>query len=169
MAEAIAITGSNFEPLLTAEILRAHRSIWLQTFLFDIDFERDFERRARRVAHLLADAVDDGLDVRLLLAAPGLISVAIPNRATALYCSILGIDVRLSKRENASHRKLAVFDSIRCLIGGHNITQGGLFINDDASVLVASEPIAQQAADLFSQAWDAGVSPTKPASVRLIQ
>ena len=108
---------------------------------------------------MLADAAGDGLDVRLLLAAPGSVSVAIPNRATARYCSILGVNVRLSARENASHRKLAVFDTVRCIVGGHNITQGGLSRNQDASLLVAEEGLVDQAALLFAEAWNAGVLP----------
>lgn len=165
MSEATLATGSDYEPLLVAEILRARRSIWLQTFLFDMTFQRDTERRARRIAHLLLDAASDGLDVRVLLASPGPTSVAIPNRTTAIYCSILGLEVRLSQRNVASHRKLAVFDSARCLVGGHNITHGGLSLNKDVSILVEGQRLAAQAGSLFAQCWETAFQPRRGSSL----
>lgn len=157
MAEATLARDTEFEALLIAEIVRARNSIWLQTFLFDISFHRDRERRARRIAHLLLEAAGDGVDVRLLLASPGSTSIAIPNLTTAIYCSALGMEVRLSARNDASHKKLAIFDSVRCLVGGHNITQGGLRLNQDASIMVEGQRLAAQASTLFAQGWEAGL------------
>lgn len=163
MAEATLAKDTEFEPLLVSEITRARNSIWLQTFLFDISFHRDRERRVRRVAHLLLEAAGDGLDVRLLLASPGSTSVAIPNLTTAIYCSALGMQVRLSARSDASHKKLAIFDSVRCLVGGHNITHSALRLNQDASILVEGQRLAAQASTLFAQGWEAGVTVGKRA------
>lgn len=160
MNTAVAISGRDLSPVLSAEILSARRSVWVSAFLLDIGFGRDLERRARQIARLLGQASGDGLDVRLLLARPGLVSVTVANHAAALYAAWLGVPARISNRDMASHAKLALFDGVRCLVGGHNLTHSGLTQNEDLTMLVDAEgsEIVDDAARRFVDDWDHAIS-----------
>lgn len=156
MSAALAVAGGDLAPLLRAEIVRARRSVWLAVFLCDLAFARDPERQVRRVVGLLGQAAADGLDVRLLLAQPPVAGVAVANRAAALYAAWSGVDVRLSPEDEASHAKVALFDGVRVLVGGHNLTHSGLARNEEVTLLVdgAGSAAVADALQRFAVAWE---------------
>ena len=143
-------SGEDFYARICDEIQKAKTAIHIATYIFGNDAP------AKKIAGLLEQRAKDGLTVRLLLD-----SLGCWNTTRRLRCRLrkAGVEVAifmpvipLQTHSNANlrnHRKLAIFDHQRALLGGHNIDQrfiGSLpdpkrFI--DISVAISGPAVAQ--------------------------
>jgi cardiolipin synthase A/B len=107
---------------LRAEIARAEESIDLQTFILGRD------EPARQIVADLADRARAGVEVKLLLDALGCLgacgSFVEPLRQaggrTARFMPVLPLQTKTSANLR-NHRKFAIFDGDRAIVGGQNI------------------------------------------------
>jgi cardiolipin synthase len=107
---------------LRAEIARAEKSIYLQTFILGRD------EPARQIIADLTARAREGVEVKLLLDALGCLGAAghfvEPLRQaggrTARFMPVLPLQTKASANLR-NHRKFAVFDRDRVIVGGQNI------------------------------------------------
>jgi cardiolipin synthase len=107
---------------LRSEIARARRSIYLQTFILGRDED------ARRIVEDLAARAREGLEVKLLIDALGSLGsggrFVQPVRAAggrvARFMPVLPLQTKMSANLR-NHRKYAIFDQERAMVGGQNV------------------------------------------------
>jgi cardiolipin synthase len=128
---------------LRQEIARARRSIYLQTYILGHD------EYARQILADLTERARAGVEVKLLLDALGSLgahrSLLAPLQSAggrvARFLPVLPIQTRTSANLR-NHRKFAIFDRDRAIVGGQNIDQRfiaaqdspGLFLDFSATI-----------------------------------
>ncbi len=152
----LAVTGCTQEPRVTflgnedyfhtliPYLTRAKQEIVVSMFLFSPgDHETN---RATQVKEALIDAAKRGVRVRVFLDQSEEQNFSTEaNRSVAQELRRHRIKVKLDSPERTTHTKLIVIDQRYTFLGSHNLTNSALHRNNEASVLVDSPSIAQQA------------------------
>lgn len=98
---------------------------------------------------LLADySQDRDLDVRIIFREIG------PTRKKLESLKAAGFNMRRVKMQKGCHTKGLIVDSETVLLGSHNITNQGVTVNRDASVLIRHEGIARYFERVFLHDWE---------------
>ena len=132
-----------FEALIS-HMTQAQHQIVISMFLFAPgDHENN---RATQVKEALIDATKRGVQVRLLLeVSDGEDFATEANRGVAKELRRQGIIVQFDSPARTTHTKLVIIDQRYVLLGSHNFTHSALRHNNEASVLIESPKLAQQA------------------------
>jgi phosphatidylserine/phosphatidylglycerophosphate/cardiolipin synthase-like enzyme len=102
------------------------------------------------VIEALKRAEDRGVEVRIILD---------PSRRYNLkYIDELkreGVDIKWYpvNKPSLMHRKLAVFDKEKVLLGSANWSRNGLTNNKEIDILIDDSPAVKKIADIFSNDW----------------
>jgi phosphatidylserine/phosphatidylglycerophosphate/cardiolipin synthase-like enzyme len=129
---------------LIPHLTQAKQEIVLSMFLFAPgDHENN---RANQVREALIEAVKRGVRVRVFLdiSADEDFSTE-ANRGVAKDLRRHGVTVQFDSPERTTHTKLVIIDQRFVLLGSHNFTHSALRHNNEASVLIESPKLAQQA------------------------
>jgi phosphatidylserine/phosphatidylglycerophosphate/cardiolipin synthase-like enzyme len=132
-----------FDALIT-HLTQAKHEIVVSMFLFAPGDHQN--NRATQVKEALIDATKRGVQVRLFLeVSDGEDFSTEANRAVAEELSRQGITVQFDSPTRTTHTKLVIIDQHYVLLGSHNFTHSALRHNNEASVLIESPQLAQQA------------------------
>jgi phosphatidylserine/phosphatidylglycerophosphate/cardiolipin synthase-like enzyme len=129
---------------LIPHITQAKQEIVVSMFLFAPgDHENN---RANQVKAALIDATNRGVRVRLFLdVSDGEDFSTEANRGVAKELRRQGIAVQFDSPARTTHTKLVIIDQRYVFLGSHNFTHSALRHNNEASVLIESPKLAQQA------------------------
>ena len=97
---------------------------------------------------LAAYSQDADLDVRIIFRNIG------PTRKKLESLKAAGFNMSRVKIQSGCHTKGIIVDSETVLLGSHNITNQGVTVNRDASVLIRHEGIARYFERVFLHDWD---------------
>jgi phosphatidylserine/phosphatidylglycerophosphate/cardiolipin synthase-like enzyme len=138
------LTNEAYFDALISHLTQASQEIVISMFLFAPgDHEHN---RANRVKEALIDASKRGMQVQLLLDISDDEDFATgANRGVAKELSRQGIAVRFDSSARTTHTKLVIIDRRYVFLGSHNFTHSALRHNNEASVLIESPKLAQQA------------------------
>jgi phosphatidylserine/phosphatidylglycerophosphate/cardiolipin synthase-like enzyme len=149
-----------FETLIS-HITQAEHEIVISMFLFAPgDHENN---RATQVKEALSGAMRRGVQVRLLLdisTAEDFSTEA--NRGVARALRRQGMSVQFDSPAQTTHTKLVIIDQRYVLLGSHNFTHSALRHNNEASVLIDSSKLAQQALAYVQRIGDLSGQESKP-------
>jgi phosphatidylserine/phosphatidylglycerophosphate/cardiolipin synthase-like enzyme len=130
--------------VLTTHLAQAKRDVLVSMFLFAPGEHEN--NRATQVREALIRAAKRGVRVVVLLdisEADDFSTEA--NRGVAADLERHGITVRFDSPGRTTHTKLVIIDQRLVLLGSHNFTHSALRHNNEASVLIESPKLAQQA------------------------
>jgi phosphatidylserine/phosphatidylglycerophosphate/cardiolipin synthase-like enzyme len=129
---------------LIPHLTQAKQEIVLSMFLFAPgDHENN---RANQVREALIEAVKRGVRVRVFLDVSDDDDFSTEaNRGVAKDLRRHGVTVQFDSPERTTHTKLVIIDQRFVLLGSHNFTHSALRHNNEASVLIESPKLAQQA------------------------
>jgi phosphatidylserine/phosphatidylglycerophosphate/cardiolipin synthase-like enzyme len=129
---------------LIPHLTQAKQEIVVSMFLFAPgDHENN---RANQVKAALIDATNRGVRVRLFLdVSDGEDFSTEANRGVAKELRRQGIAVQFDSPARTTHTKLVIIDQRYVFLGSHNFTHSALRHNNEASVLIESPKLAQQA------------------------
>jgi phosphatidylserine/phosphatidylglycerophosphate/cardiolipin synthase-like enzyme len=129
---------------LIPHLTQAKQEIVLSMFLFAPgDHENN---RANQVREALIEAVKRGVRVRVFLDVSDDDDFSTEaNRGVAKDLRRHGVTVQFDSPERTTHTKLVIIDQHYVLLGSHNFTHSALRHNNEASVLIESPQLAQQA------------------------
>jgi phosphatidylserine/phosphatidylglycerophosphate/cardiolipin synthase-like enzyme len=129
---------------LIPHLTQAKQEIVLSMFLFAPgDHENN---RANQVREALIEAVKRGVRVRVFLDVSDDDNFSTEaNRGVAKDLRRHGVTVQFDSPERTTHTKLVIIDQRFVLLGSHNFTHSALRHNNEASVLIESPKLAQQA------------------------
>jgi phosphatidylserine/phosphatidylglycerophosphate/cardiolipin synthase-like enzyme len=138
------LTNESYFDALISHLTQASQEIVISMFLFAPgDHEHN---RANRVKEALIDASKRGMRVQLLLdISDGEDFATGANRGVAKELIRRGIAVRFDSSARITHTKLVIIDRRYVFLGSHNFTHSALRHNNEASVLIESPKLAQQA------------------------
>jgi phosphatidylserine/phosphatidylglycerophosphate/cardiolipin synthase-like enzyme len=138
------LTNETYFDALISHITQAKQEIVVSMFLFAPgDHEHN---RATQVKEALIDATKRGVQVRLFLeVSDGEDFSTEANRGVAKDLRRQGIAVQFDSPARTTHTKLVIIDQRYVLLGSHNFTHSALRHNNEASVLIESPKLAQQA------------------------
>ena len=129
---------------LILHLTQAKHEIVVSMFLFAPGDHQN--NRATQVKEALIDATKRGVQVRLFLEVSDSEDFSTEaNRAVAEELGRQGITVQFDSPTRTTHTKLVIIDQHYVLLGSHNFTHSALRHNNEASVLIESPKLAQQA------------------------
>jgi len=138
------LANTAYFDVLIPHLTQAKQEIVVSMFLFALgDHENN---RANQVKSALIDAVKRGVRVRVLLdVSEGEDFSTEANRGVAKELGQHGIAVQFDSPARTTHTKLVIIDQRYVLLGSHNFTHSALRHNNEASLLIESPKLAQQA------------------------
>lgn len=164
----LLLTGEDTFKVLEEEILRARHTIHIMAFILARD------EVGRRLVDLLARRAREGVKVRLMMDALGCFKtrgyfVNPLRRAggeTARFMPMLPIQSRWSANLR-NHRKMAIFDEERAIVGGHNLALeymgpkplAGRFQDFGARI---SGPAVRELNEIFTADWNFATGKESP-------
>ena len=174
---AVILTGCTQEPRVTflpneayfeallPHLTQAKHEIVISMFLFAPgDHERN---RANQVKEALIGAHKRGVRVRLSLEdSDGEDLTAEANRGVAKELTGQGLTVVFDSPARKTHTKLVIIDQRYVFLGSHNFTHSALRHNNEASVLVESPKLAQQALMYLQHIGELGAQESVSATER---
>ena len=95
-----------------------------------------------------------GVKVKVLVNFSGAHTVTTKNRTLSQYLSERGVPVRAAGKGYLVHGKVLIIDKEVVIIGSHNLTQRGLWVNYEASIAIHSKSIADSMISWFTWLWD---------------
>jgi len=123
---------------LVGVIAGAQRSVYCAFYELQLD----------RVADALIERHHAGVDV-------GIVSDShYDTREAVRACIDAGIRVVFDKRESFMHNKCCVVDGVRVWTGSTNVTENGMFRNDNNAVLIESPDLAENFTLEFREMFD---------------
>jgi len=139
----LLVNEAYFDALIS-HLTQAKHEIVVSMFLFvPGDHENN---RANQVKEVLIDAAKRSVQVRIFLeVSDGEDFSTEANRGVAKELSRQGITVQFDSPARTTHTKLVIIDQRYVLLGSHNFTHSALRHNNEASVLIESPKLAQQA------------------------
>jgi phosphatidylserine/phosphatidylglycerophosphate/cardiolipin synthase-like enzyme len=147
------LTNEAYFEALIPHLTQAKHEIVVSIFLFAPgDHENN---RASQVKEALINAAKRGVRVQLFLeVSDGEDFSTEANRAVAKELSQPGITVQFDSPARTTHTKLVIIDQRYVLLGSHNFTHSALRHNNEASVLIESPKLAQQALTYLQRIGD---------------
>jgi phosphatidylserine/phosphatidylglycerophosphate/cardiolipin synthase-like enzyme len=147
---------NSIEGRLIEKISAAKSSIHIASFEFDLT----------PVAEALIDAKQRGVDVRWVTDdESGLEADAEPRRGQFAMLQRAGIEVRSDTRSALMHNKFWIFDGQTVWTGSTNITQNGIFKQDNNVLVIHSPEVAVIYEREFAEMWDGQFGPTSPSQL----
>ena len=147
---------SSTEGRLIEKINAAQTSIHIASFEFDLT----------PVAEALIAAKQRGVDVRWVTDDEhGLEADVEPGHGQFAMLQDAGIEVRADTRSALMHNKFWLFDGQIVWTGSTNITENGIFDQDNNTVVIQSPELAAIYEREFQEMWDGRFGPTSPSTL----
>ena len=148
--------ASSIEGRLIEKINAAQSSIHIASFEFDLT----------RVAGALIAAKQRGVDVRWVTDDEhGLEADEEPGHGQFAMLQDAGIEVRSDTRSALMHNKFWIFDGQLVWTGSTNVTENGIFKQDNNTVVIQSPQLAAIYEREFQEMWDGQFGPTSPSTL----
>jgi len=146
----------SIEGRLVEKINAAESSIHIASFEFDLT----------PVAEALIAAKQRGVDVRWVTDDEhGLEADAEPDHGQFAMLQEAGIEVRSDTRSALMHNKFWIFDGQIVWTGSTNITENGVFDQDNNTIVVQSAELAAIYEREFQEMWDGKFGPRSPSTL----
>ena len=146
----------SIEGRLIEKINAAQTSIHIVSFEFDLT----------PVAEALIAAKQRGVDVRWVTDDEhGLESDGEPGHGQFATLAEAGIEVRSDTRSALMHNKFWIFDGQIVWTGSTNITENGIFKQDNNTIVIQSTALATIYEREFQEMWDGQFGPTSPSTL----
>jgi phosphatidylserine/phosphatidylglycerophosphate/cardiolipin synthase-like enzyme len=138
------LTNEEYFDVLIPHLTQTKREMIVSMFLFAPgDHENN---RANQVREALIDAAKRGVRVKVFLDVSEEDNFSTEaNRGVAKDLRQHGITVQFDSPRRTTHTKLVIIDQRYVFLGSHNFTHSALRHNNEASVLIESPKLAQQA------------------------
>jgi phosphatidylserine/phosphatidylglycerophosphate/cardiolipin synthase-like enzyme len=141
---------------LVEKINAAQTSIHIASFEFDLT----------PVAEALIAAKQRGVDVRWVTDDEhGLESDEDPGHGQFAMLQDAGIEVRSDARSALMHNKFWIFDGRSVWTGSTNITQSGIFKQDNNTIVIESPELAAIYEAEFQEMWNGQFGPRSPSQI----
>ena len=141
---------------LIEKINAAQTSIHIASFEFDLT----------PVADALIAAKQRGVDVRWVTDDEhGLEADGEPGHGQFAMLERAGIEVRSDTRSALMHNKFWIFDNQIVWTGSTNITESGIFKQDNNTIVIQSAPLAAIYEREFQEMWDGQFGPRSPSTL----
>jgi phosphatidylserine/phosphatidylglycerophosphate/cardiolipin synthase-like enzyme len=125
-----------------------------------------FEFNLTPVAEALVAAKQRGVDVRWVTDDEhGLEADAEPDHGQFAMLQDAGIEVRSDTRSALMHNKFWIFDGQIVWTGSTNITENGVFDQDNNVIVIQSPQLAAVYEREFQEMWDGEFGPTSPTTL----
>jgi len=155
MGDPNHISGS-IEEKLIERINAAQTSIHIASFEFDLTL----------VADALIAAHNRGVDVRWVTDNEfGIDADSEPGRGQFAMLQAAGIEVRADTRTALMHNKFWIFDGQILWTGSTNITESGIFVQDNNTIVFNSPELAAIYEREFLEMWDGKFGPKSPSQL----
>jgi len=155
MNDPAQMQGS-IEEHLIEKINAAQSSIHIASFEFDLT----------PVAEALIAAKQRGVDVRWVTDDEhGLAADEEPGRGQFAMLENAGIEVRSDDRTALMHNKFWIFDGQMVWTGSTNITQNGIFDQNNNTLVIYSPELATIYETEFQEMWDGQFGPKSPSQL----
>ena len=146
----------SIEGRLIEKINAAQTSIHIVSFEFDLT----------PVAEALIAAKQRGVDVRWVTDDEnGLEADEEPDRGQFAMLQEAGIEVRSDTRSALMHNKFWIFDGQIVWTGSTNITENGIFKQDNNTIVIQSPELALIYEREFQEMWDGQFGPRSPSQI----
>lgn len=146
----------SIEGRLIEKINAAQTSIHIASFEFDLT----------PVAEALIAAKQRGVDVRWVTDdESGLAADAEPGHGQFAMLRKAGIEVRSDDRSALMHNKFWIFDGAILWTGSTNITESGIFKQDNNTIVIDSPELAAIYEREFQEMWDGQFGPRSPSQL----
>lgn len=146
----------SIEGRLIDKINAARTSIHIASFEFDLT----------PVAEALVAARQRGVDVRWVTDdESGLQADEEPDRGQFAMLREAGIEVRSDDRSALMHNKFWIFDGQTVWTGSTNITESGVFKQDNNTIVIQSPALARIYEAEFQEMWDGQFGPRSPSQL----
>lgn len=147
---------SSIEGRLIEKINAAQNSIHIASFEFDLT----------PVAEALIAAKQRGVDVRWVTDdESGLEADEEPDRGQFAMLQKAGIEVRSDDRSALMHNKFWIFDGQTVWTGSTNVTESGIFKQDNNTIVINSPELAAIYEREFQEMWDGQFGPKSPSQL----
>ena len=147
---------SSIEGRLIEKINAAQTSIHIASFEFDLT----------PVAEALIAAKQRGVDVRWVTDDEhGLEADAEPGHGQFALLQNAGIEVRSDNRSALMHNKFWIFDNQIVWTGSTNVTESGIFKQDNNTIVFQSPELAAIYEREFQEMWDGQFGPRSPSQL----
>jgi phosphatidylserine/phosphatidylglycerophosphate/cardiolipin synthase-like enzyme len=144
----------SIEGRLIDKINAAQRSIHIAAFEFDLT----------PVAEALIAARQRGVDVRWVTDdESGLEADEEPDRGQFAMLQDAGIEVRSDERSALMHNKFWIFDGQTVWTGSTNLTESGIFKQDNNTIVIQSPALAAIYESEFQEMWEGQFGPKSPS------
>jgi len=145
----------SIEGRLIDKINAAQKSIHIASFEFDLT----------PVAEALIAAKQRGVDVRWVTDdESGLQADEEPDRGQFAMLKDAGIEVRSDDRSALMHNKFWIFDGETAWTGSTNITESGVFQQNNNTIVIHSPEVAAIYEREFEEMWDGQYGPKSPST-----
>src|SRR5215211_7718371 len=146
----------SIEGRLIEKINAAKSSIHIASFEFDLT----------PVAEALIAAKQRGVDVRWVTDDEnGLEADEEPGHGQFAMLQDAGIEVRSDTRSALMHNKFWIFDGQIVWTGSTNITENGIFKQDNNTIVIQSPELAAIYEDEFQEMWNGEFGPKSPSQI----
>lgn len=147
---------NSIEGRLIEKINAAQSSIHIAAFEFNLT----------PVAEALIAARQRGVDVRWVTDdEDGLEADSEPDRGQFAMLQQAGIEVRSDTRSALMHNKFWIFDGQTVWTGSTNITENGIFKQDNNTIVIHSPEVAAIYEREFQEMWEGQFGPTSPSQL----
>lgn len=142
------LENRNYHHVLSSKIDRARRSIRIMMYLFKTSENK--YNYATRLLELLIQAEERGVDIEVIAELSDYnLTLNDSNRYTLKKLKNHGIKVRTDSLERQTHTKLVIIDDIFTFIGSHNFSHSALGLNNELSLMIESQEVAEKSLDYF--------------------
>lgn len=149
--EIKTLNDRNYFPAVLDLIRNAKNRIDLIMFTFK--FYENNNSKTMQIANELISAKKRGVKVRVIVDdSEFLDNVASDNAKMAGYLQTYGIEVRMDDRRKTLHSKVWIIDDY-VVLGSHNLVYYALEHNNEASIVVKSEALAEEYENYFEFLW----------------
>ncbi len=147
---------SSIQGRLIEKINAAQASIHIASFEFDLPL----------VAEALIAARQRGVDVRWVTDDEhGLEADEEPGHGQFAMLQGVGIEIRSDDRSALMHNKFWIFDGQIVWTGSTNITESGIFKQDNNTIVIQSPEVAAMYEREFQEMWDGQFGPRSPSQL----
>jgi len=149
-AVVIPLFNEKYGVTLLSYLKKAEKSIYM--IMFQTGYYPEYaESLSNQILRELVNAKKRGLTVEIILDWSRYQDVKEKNLKTAKFLAENGVNVYFDKEEKTTHAKLFIIDGKYVLIGSHNLNYYALEKDNETSVLIESEEVANSFLDYFNQ------------------